>query len=56
MLILPDAYSTLIRRFARVSWARVWWHSRVLLGAAILAPGATIPTMPHFRYVVGLFT
>ena len=39
MFTLPDAYSTLIWRFARVFSARVWRHAQVLLVGAILAPG-----------------
>ena len=39
MFTLPDAYSTLICRFARVFSARVWRHAQVLLVGAILAPG-----------------
>ncbi len=56
MLILPDANSTLIRRFARVFSARVSWLSRVLLVGAIVAPGVTILTMSYFRYMVAPFT
>jgi hypothetical protein len=39
MFTLPDAYCTLIWRFARVFSARVWGHAQVLLVGAILAPG-----------------
>lgn len=39
MFTLPDAYSTLIWKFARVFSARVWRHAQVLLVGAILAPG-----------------
>jgi hypothetical protein len=39
MLTLPETYSTLISRFARIFSKRVWRHVQVLLIGAILAPG-----------------
>ena len=39
MPTLPETYSTLISRFARIFSKRVWRHAQVLLIGAILAPG-----------------
>jgi hypothetical protein len=52
MLTLPEAYSTLISKFAPIFSKRVWRHAQVLLIGAILAPGKR--TVTSVLRVMGL--